>query len=70
MLIRVKYVDDHFDMVRPEVLDHLLESGRVREFQRHDGWVKPGMGNLRRSNRNQYSGVDRRTGQLERRAIK
>lgn len=48
MLIRVKYVDDRFDMVRPEILDRLLEAGKVREFQRSDGWVMPGIANLRR----------------------
>jgi hypothetical protein len=67
MLIRVKYVDNRFDMVRPEMLDHLLEAGKVREFQRREGWVMPGIGNLRRSNRNKYSGFERRMGQLERR---
>jgi len=60
MLIRVKYVDERFDMVRPEILDRLLEAGKVREFQRSDGWVMPGIGNLRRKNRNGYSGPDRR----------
>lgn len=67
MLIRVKYVDDRFDMVRPETLDKLLESGKVLEFQRHDGWVMPGTGSLRRSNRNKFSGTERRMGQQERR---
>ena len=61
MLIRVKYVDNRFDMVRPEVLDHLLETGKVREFQRQDGWVMPDIGNLRHNNRNVYSGSERRT---------
>lgn len=71
MLIRVKYVDNHFDMVRPEILDLLLESGKIREFQRHDGWVVPGIGNVRRSNRNKYSGSDRRRmEQIDRRAKK
>jgi len=60
MLIRVKYVDDRFDMVRPEILDRLLETGRVQEFQRRDGWVMPGSGNLRRTNRTKYTGAERR----------
>lgn len=60
MLIRVKYVDDRFDMVRPEILDRLLEAGKVREFQRSDGWVMPGIGNLRHKKRNNYSGPERR----------
>jgi len=61
MLIRVKYVDDRFDMVRPESLDRLLEAGKVQEFQRRDGWVMPGIGNLRRQNRNDYGGIERRS---------
>lgn len=60
MLIRVKYVDERFDMVRPEILDRLLEAGKVREFQRSDGWVIPGIGNVRRKNRAEYTGTDRR----------
>lgn len=61
MLIRVKYLDDRFDMVSPEILDRLIEAGKVREFQRRDGWVMPGIGNLRRKNRSDYSGPDRRS---------
>lgn len=60
MLIRVKYVDERFDMVRPEILDRLLEAGKVREFQRSDGWVMPGLNNLRQKNRINYTGTDRR----------
>ncbi len=60
MLIRVKYVDDRFDMVRPDILDRLLDAGKVREFERQDGWVMPGIGNLRRTADSRYSGVDRR----------
>jgi hypothetical protein len=60
MLIRVKYKDDRFDMVRPGILDRLLEAGKVCEFQRRDGWVMPGIDNLRRGKRNAYSGPERR----------
>lgn len=56
MLIRVKYVDERFDMVRPEILNRLLEAGKVREFQRQDGWVMPGIGHVRNKNRRGYSG--------------
>ena len=71
MLIRVKYTDERFDMVRPEILDRLLAAGKVREFERRDGWVMPGTGNfnLRRTNTNGFSGADRRkTPAMERRA--
>lgn len=67
MLIRVKYVDDRFDMVRPEILDRLLKAGKVREFERQDGWVMPDTDNLRSSNKNYYSGPERRMRQQERR---
>jgi hypothetical protein len=60
MLIRVKYVDDRFDMVRPEILDRLLEAGKVREFKRQEGWVLPGKDSVRCMNRNDYSGIERR----------
>jgi len=62
MLIRVRYVDDRFDMVRPEILDSLLDAGKVREFERGDGWVIPGISNVRHMNRSGYSGIERRTG--------
>lgn len=69
MLIRVIYVDDRFDMVRPEILDRLLEAGNVREFQRRDGWVMPGFDTLRSRKKNDYSGPDRRMGSVEERIV-
>ena len=69
MLIKVKYIDDRFDMVRPEILDRLLQAGKVREFQRQDGWVMPGIGNLRRKSINEYSGPDRRMKRGENRSV-
>lgn len=60
MLIRVKYVDNRFDMVRPEILDRLLEAGSVREFERSDGWVAPGIDDLRSRSRHGFSGLERR----------
>jgi hypothetical protein len=70
MLIRVKYVDDRFDMVRPDILDRLLETGKVREFQRSDGWVMPGIGSLRRKGSwGGYSGPDRRRMQTKERQL-
>jgi hypothetical protein len=69
MLIRVKYVDDRFDMVRPEILDRLLDTGKVREFQRLDGWVMPGIDNLRSKKMNNYFGYDRRMGRTQARRV-
>jgi hypothetical protein len=60
MLIRVKYEDDRFDMVRPVMLNRLLEAGKVLEFRRSDGWVMPGIDSLRRGKMNAYFGTERR----------
>lgn len=60
MLIRVKYVDDHYDMVRPGILDRLLESCQVREFYRADGWVMPGIDTVRCNKNSDYTGTERR----------
>lgn len=67
MLIRVMYTDNSFDMVRPEMLDLLLEKGTVCTFLRRDGWVMPEIGNMRRNNSNEYSGSDRRLRRTEER---
>jgi hypothetical protein len=61
MLIRVKYRDNRFDMVRPETLNRLLDAGNVQEFQRADGWVRVDSGNLRYHNRIKFSGPERRS---------
>lgn len=60
MLIRVKYTDNRFDMIRPEILNQLLEKGSVESFLRCDGWVMPGSGALRNANKSGYSGPERR----------
>lgn len=60
MLIRVKYIDDRFDMVRPEILNRLLDMGSVQEFKRVDGWVRVDSSKMRHSNRVTYSGPERR----------
>lgn len=65
MLIRVMYTDNSFDMVRPEMLDLLLEKGSVCSFLRRDGWVMPEVGNMRRKNSTEYSGSDRRLSRAE-----
>lgn len=60
MLIRVKYIDNSFDMVRPEVLDHLLEMGTVSEFHRQNGWVASSSDSVRKNSRSSFQGPDRR----------
>ena len=66
MLIRVMYSDGRFDMVKPSVLDNLLEQQVVTSFKRSDGWAVVGRDALRSPNRPRYRGVDRRQGGPER----
>lgn len=61
MLIRVRYTDNRFDMVRPEFLDDLLDRGVLQSFLRRDGWVTAASGPLRRERRPRYAGPERRT---------
>ena len=71
MLIRVKYLDDHFDMIRPDTLDYLLTDGSIKSFLRHDGWVVPGLDRLRNTGMGSYTGPERRMRRgIERRASK
>lgn len=60
MLIRVRYNDNTYDMVRPELLDHLLEMGTVAGFQRRDGWVARNSPAVRSAEETRYLGADRR----------
>lgn len=60
MLIRIKYMDNRYDMIRPEFLDHLIKKGDVREFQRKDGWVVVGLHEIRHKRRPAYTGPERR----------
>ena len=61
MLIRVIYDDGKFDMVKPQMLDKLLEANKVNSFKRHSGWVVIGRDVLRNSrSANDYKGQNRR----------
>lgn len=61
MLIRVKYSDNRYDMVRPEILDNLLKSGGVAEFLRRDGWVSSSSATVRKESKADFKGAERRT---------
>ncbi|TYO99289.1 hypothetical protein EDC39_103133 [Geothermobacter ehrlichii] len=39
MMIRVRYPDGETRMVRPPLLDHLIRTRKIVEFQREDGWA-------------------------------
>ena len=61
MMIRVMYDDGRFDMVKPQVLESLLQSNTVTSFKRAEGWVVVGRDAIRNSHPAQeYNGPDRR----------
>ena len=60
MLIRVMYDDGKFDMVKPQMLDTLLETNRVTSFKRDEGWAVVGRDTLRSSRSQGHKGVERR----------
>ena len=60
MLIRVMYSDGKFDMVKPRLLDDLIEQQKVTSFKRAAGWVVVGRDALRSMNQKNYRGTERR----------
>ena len=61
MLIRVIYEDGKFNMVKPQMLDKLLEANKVNSFKRNSGWVVIGRDLLRKKTpSNDYKGQNRR----------
>ena len=60
MLIRVMYSDGKFDMVKPNMLDRLIDQQRVTSFKRTGGWAVVGRDMIRGSSQPGYHGVDRR----------
>ncbi len=61
MLIRVRYDDGRLDMVKPQLLDKLLEANNVTSFMRSEGWAVVGRDIIRSHRRSKgYDGADRR----------
>jgi predicted chitinase len=60
MMIRVMYSDGRFDMVKPGMLDNLLDRQAVTSFKRNDGWAVVGRDAIRSSGRGNYRGRERR----------
>lgn len=61
MLIKVMYGDGRFGMVKPYLLDTLLEEQKVTGFMRSDGWVVVGRDIIRDQSSSQvYDGAERR----------
>ena len=60
MMIRVMYSDGRFDMVKPGMLDNLLDRQVVTSFKRNSGWAVVGRDTIRSSGRGNYRGKERR----------
>ena len=60
MMIRVLYSDGRFDMVKPDMLDTLLNRQIVSSFKRNSGWAVVGRDAIRSSSRGNYRGIERR----------
>ena len=60
MLIRVMYKDGRFDMVKPELLNTLLETKSVTSFKRSESWAIVGRDAIRNGSANNYQGPERR----------
>ncbi len=62
MLIRFMLDDGRFDMVKPLLLNNLLQEQNLTSFMRPRGWTVVGRGVLRSSNLSQEDqGVERRS---------
>lgn len=60
MMIRVMYSDGRFDMVKPAMLDNLINRQAVTSFKRTTGWAVVGRDPIRSSSRGNYRGMERR----------
>jgi len=62
MLMKVKYQNNRFDLVKGDILSIFLAEGKVKEFYRYseDRWVTVGRDQIRTGG-GIYSGPERRT---------
>jgi len=60
MLIRVKYQNNKFDMVKPWLLNRLINVNRIKAFCRRTGWVDISSDKIRSKCDSNYKGPDRR----------
>lgn len=60
-MIHVMYTDGRFDMVKPKMLDNLLEEGKITCFKRSNGWAVIGRDPIRRGSSEGYWGEEQRS---------
>lgn len=60
MLIRVLHNAGHYDYVKPNLLDQMIENEEIISFYRQSGVVVLGVDQVRARNSSSYSGPERR----------
>ena len=60
MLIRVMFDDGTYDMVKPKMLDLLLERDKLTSFKRSDSWAVVSRDALRSSRSQGHKDLERR----------
>jgi hypothetical protein len=62
MMIRIIRLNGTYDMVKPQMLDRLIDSMRITQFQRSGNWVDIRRDPVRRSSTSLYRGKEKRMG--------
>lgn len=58
--VSVVYQDGMMDMVKPSVLQRLINNDEIVKFQRSSGWVYPEIDPVRSQTSSGYQGTERR----------
>ncbi len=58
--VNVVFSNGVSDRVTPALLDSLIHTRRVHQFEREEGWVKVGIDPIRGMGGQEYDGFDRR----------
>ncbi len=58
--ISVIYIDGMMGSAAADRLQELIDDDAIIKFQRHDGWVYPGIDPVRKREHTSYSGPERR----------
>lgn len=60
MMIRIRYPDGRYDMVKVSQLDRFIAADLISGFRRASGWVVIGRDPIRRNSREFYLGPEKR----------
>ncbi len=65
MVIKIRYKNNRFDLVKSDMLERFLEEGKIKEFYRYseNRWVTVGSDPMRRI-KAVFSGSERRSPEL------